>query len=231
MKWIQNWFKKTTAKRKIVSILAIVLLCAIGIYVANKIYYATLSPLEKWIVDYEDFLHERNNKICKRIETPSGATLLFVTNEKSFSKTIRVVWDTQNGQIQNISFDSSSTSQDAFSKIFYEEDGYSCESFMKKIMTPIGTDVVIQITPNIPYYVKIPPYSETKWYGIVPYDTTGSKIVKLYNTPEERENDMQATYPIWLLTLSYDDIPEDYELHYGDYVLTYEDIKNGTWEP
>ena len=115
--------------------------------------------------------------------------------------------------------------------IFYDDVWQYTPSSVTKLETNHGTEAIIFIVPPVEDVSAIyhKAYTEnTKFCGIVPYDTMGNEFIAYYPTTAAFP---QGTYPMWMMILSCEDLPEDYELHYGDFVLTAQDIQKGTWAP
>ena len=58
---------------------------------------------------------------------------------------------------------------------------------------------------------------------LLPKDTLGTKALRF------QQNDWHNGYPLWIFAIPLDQIDESYELCFGDYVLTGNDILNHTW--
>lgn len=84
-----------------------------------------------------------------------------------------------------------------------------------------GTDILFYISPvgEVPTSYDVP-YAESSWYGITPYDSIGTEPILLC------DEDVLDGYPTWIFCTTKEDLPEDYELHYGDQVVTYDDLRD-----
>jgi len=84
-----------------------------------------------------------------------------------------------------------------------------------------GTDLLFVVSPagDTPLTYDVP-YAESEWFNIVPYDSMGTEPIFL------RDDEVTEGYPIWIFCTTVEDLEEDYELHYGDLVLTYDDLKD-----
>ena len=84
-----------------------------------------------------------------------------------------------------------------------------------------GTDLLFVVSPagDLPgtYHV---PYAESEWNGITPYDSMGTEPILLC------DEEVLDGYPTWIFCTTVEDLPEDYELHYGDQVVTYRDLRS-----
>lgn len=92
-----------------------------------------------------------------------------------------------------------------------------------------GRDVIVIVTPAMKACLSS--YVESPQYGLVPYDSLGSTPMKVI---DEKSADQYPYlwhygYPIWIFAIPETKIGDDYELHFGDYILTGKDIKAGTW--
>ena len=92
-----------------------------------------------------------------------------------------------------------------------------------------GRDVVIIVIP--PMMVTLPSYSDCPQYGIEPYDNLDSVPMKVLDkTSAGKYIDLwNCGYPIWIFVIPEQRIDDNYELHYGDLVLTGKDIQSGIW--
>jgi hypothetical protein len=59
----------------------------------------------------------------------------------------------------------------------------------------------------------------------VPYDNLNTEPLII------QDKDYQGNCPVWIFDLSAESVDENYELHYGDYVLTGKDLMSGSWTP
>lgn len=84
-----------------------------------------------------------------------------------------------------------------------------------------GDLLLIEVFPN---RVRGIPYEDSEFYGIKPEDTFGTKPMEVL-TPNWNEG-----YPAWFFVLEPQSITPDYELRYGAYILTGEDILMRTWK-
>lgn len=84
-----------------------------------------------------------------------------------------------------------------------------------------GTDILFYVSPveELPTTYDVP-YEESSWYGITPYDSLGTEPILLC------DEDILGGYPNWIFCTTKEDLPEDYELHYGDLVVTYDDLRD-----
>lgn len=83
-----------------------------------------------------------------------------------------------------------------------------------------GTDLLFVISPAGDYPGTYDaPYAESEWNGITPYDSMGTEPILLC------DEEVLDGYPTWIFCTTVEDLPEDYELHYGDQVVTYSDLR------
>lgn len=100
-------------------------------------------------------------------------------------------------------------------------------SFAYAWPTDSGIDLLFYVMPDYPIEKssfsldELPPYKETAWYGIEPYDTVGTEPIFL------QDGESYGSYPQWIFCTTLEDLKEGYELHYGDLVVTYDDIMAG----
>ena len=237
--WLTSLKKWFVAHKKFVLMIS---LLVVGIIVARSVYLLVQQKEKQQQIDekqrqineivefWEKHCEETDQEVIKKMQSPSGATLMLSIGSDPhtiMSHSCTAVYEDSNGTIQSTHF--GQPIQQYGSRIFYKEDWDICDSTMTKIETNKGTDVVILVTPNYEdVYHKTITYADSNEYGMTPYDTLNSDFTPVYATPENKEDDM-IDGPMWMLALSCDDLPDDYELHYGEFVLTAEDIRNGTW--
>lgn len=112
--------------------------------------------------------------------------------------------------------------------IFYDEnwtdnlDRMTYLSSFRRIKDPLGNEsaVMIVVTPN--HSIGIP-YQESDFYNIEPSDSLNSEPMKICL------EDWELGDPFWFYVVPLENITEDYELRYGNYVLTGADILSGSW--
>ena len=83
-----------------------------------------------------------------------------------------------------------------------------------------GTDLLFAVSPagDLPDTYDVP-YAESEWNGITPYDSMGTEPILLC------DEEVLDGYPVWIFCTTVEDLPNDYELHYGDLVVTYSDLR------
>ena len=100
--------------------------------------------------------------------------------------------------------------QEGAYSVFIEYDGYA------------GTDYLVYVAPNMNYGRS---FKTTPDRDYVPYDTLKTKPLFI------QDENYQKNCPVWIFDLDRSTITENYELHYGDFVLTGKDLLSFSWNP
>ena len=112
--------------------------------------------------------------------------------------------------------------------IFYDEDWEtnlmwkSYLSSFRRLKDPSGEEsmVLIVVTPN---RVIGQSYQESEYYQVEPSDSLNSTPLKVH------QEDYMLGDPFWFYVIPIEKITEDYELRYGEFVLTGTDILTNSW--
>lgn len=174
-------------------------------------------------------LQAGNDEFPAWMELPSGAVFVFwnlehenVFNEHEYATAaIQAV----NGELQYRAvffYD-----DNVQTRIFYREDWEQQQdieypSSFQYYQNPENDkiDVLIAVGQN---YEEQEKYTESDNDKLLPKDTLGTKALRF------QQNDWHNGYPLWIFAIPLDQIDESYELCFGDYVLTGNDILNHTW--
>lgn len=106
--------------------------------------------------------------------------------------------------------------------IFYmKEEGSGFSSFVV-YKGYKGTDYLVFVTPDMHYGWT---YETSPDREYVPYDTLNTKPLMI------QDEEYQSNCPVWIFDLAAASVNEKYELHYGDYVLTGNDLVSRSWNP
>ena len=245
MKKVKKWANSIVKQIKAHKGLCIILLILCFIFgtqhlqtylrAMKRAQFEDLPPVERRAVYMERWLKDSDQKVVKKIDSPNNAKMFLLEFNSFLCHYALTIYEDTEGHLQEEWIGlplSDSCRYD--SRIFYDKKDLLLGTYlssMSKVNTKNGTDVIILITPNFKGNRNTASilYEESTEYAQTPYDTLNNLFEPIY--PTTKYDHSVCKVPMWILVLSYESIPEDYELHYGDYVLTYEDIKNGTWEP
>ena len=171
---------------------------------------------------------------------PSGGAILFlVTNITVDNQDYDITWgcflDIEQGQLAVSDFLTPSKNDNRI-PIFRNEDAPNTQHITKSESEleeyhsfflwhhgQFGNDAVIFVTPEINMQNQNMKYEDSPFYQVFPYDSLGTEYVELEHPGWLND------CPGWVFVIPEDEITEDYELKYMDYVLTGADLKNNTW--
>ena len=117
---------------------------------------------------------------------------------------------------------------DDVTAIFYDEDWdtnprwISYLSSFRRLKDSSGKESMVLIIV-IPNSFVGQSYPESDYYQVEPSDSLNSVPMKIYR------QEWMGGYPTWVYAISLEKITEDYELRYGEFVLTGTDILTDSW--
>lgn len=163
-----------------------------------------------------EWWHSSEEAIFMKEHLKAGS-VLFCYFDGKMSGSLIAAYDSEGGIVGTTVDD---TDEHAFSIL-------NRRSYVYAWPTDSGIDLLFCVRPDYPIEKssfsldELPPYKETAWYGIEPYDTVGTQPIFL------EDSESYGGYPQWIFCTTVEDLKEGYELHYGDLVVTYDDIMAG----
>ena len=103
-----------------------------------------------------------------------------------------------------------------------EAENMTICSFFTELKGYKGSDIVIYVSAN---RTDDDFYESSEWYKVIPSDSLSNKPLLIHDI------DWEHNFPAWIFVVPKDKLDGTYELHYGEYVLTGNDILSGTWTP
>lgn len=182
----------------------------------------TMNKLKKALISGSE-------KFPAWIQLPSGAFFVFwnrgYDNLFNEYQLVNAVFQAVDGELQTkivFLFD-----DNVQTRIFYREDwekhsGIVYPSSFQYYTNPLNdkVDILIAVGQN---YEDNQSFSDAE-DGLAPEDTLGTKALKY------QQKGWNNGYPLWIFAIPLEKIEESYELHFGDYVLTGNDILNHSWK-